>query len=151
MSTSGDGLGLLIGAGAFMYGASKKTEADKAARTLDIIRADARNRIGQLQTTIKAREADLEGVRAQLRTTTSDYAQVKKQLDATVAARASEQQARAQERANLNTQIRDERERRRAERVAAEARINEGTAREREKDERIATLEARIRELESGS
>lgn len=131
-----------------MYGAAKKTEADKAARTLDSVRADATNHIGQLRDTIKARDADLEGVRAQLRTATANYAQVKMQLDATVAARVTDQQARAQERATLNAQITQEREQARAERAVSDTRINEGAMRERDKDERIAALEARIQELE---
>lgn len=158
MATSGNGLGLLIGAGAFVYGATKKTEAESAARALDAVRADAMERIGQLRKALQARDIALEGVRAQLRTATTDYAQTKKQLDATSAARMADQQAHAQERANLNSQIRAltlaanaERERARRESTGLEARISEGVEREREKDQRIAALEARVQELEDES
>ena len=158
MATSGDGIGLLIGAGAFVYGAAKGAQANDAARTLEALRVEANRRIAGQQEIIRAREIDIEGLQSQLRTMTVDYAQAKHQLDATVAARVKDQEEYVAVRRRLDAQLVDlthsveiehaATEQVRGQKVTLEAQVREGLERERAKDERITELEARIRELE---
>ena len=159
MATSSDGIGWLIGATAFVYGASKRAQADDAARAFDALRAKTDNRIAEQQQTIRARERQLEGVQSQLRTITDEYAQTKCQLDATTAARAKDQTEHASVMRTLDAEIVDltrkletehvAMEQTQAQNVALEAQVRAGMEREQTKDQRIADLEARIRELEA--
>ncbi len=154
-------MGLLIGVGAVVYGAAKGAQADDAVRALQALRVEANTRIAGQQETIRAREIDLEGVQSQLRTMTVDYAQAKRQLDATAAARLEDQTEHTAVRRRLDAQIVDltrnveiervAKEHALAQKVALEAQVREGLERERTKDERITEFEARIRELEGAS
>lgn len=148
---------MLIGAGAFVYGAAKRTEAANAARALGVVPAEAEERIRKLRTALKAHVEALSDTRLQLRSLAKAHIATKSELEASEAARLSEQQARAQERAHLSSQIRAltravdaERERARVENASLEARLDDGIEREREKELRIAVLEARLQELKKG-
>jgi chromosome segregation ATPase len=161
MATSGNGIGLLVGASAFVYGAAKSEQAAEATRALEGFRVEASKRIAGQQETIRAREQDLERVQSQLSTMAIDYAQTKRQLDATAAARLKDRTEHAAETRILNAKIetltrdveveRAAKEQARTQNATLEARVREGLERERTRDERIAELEARVRELEGAS
>lgn len=161
MTKSDDGLGLLLlgTVGAVAYGAAQGARADDAARAFQALHAEAERRTAEQQEAIRALERESEGLRSQVRTVTDDYLQTKRQLDTTAAARLQDQTEHAAARRNLDAQIADltrsvEIERVaihevRAQNIALEAQLRAATERERTKDQRIADLEAQIREIET--
>ena len=161
MAISGDGVGLLIGVGGVVYGASKGAEAEDAMRRFEALRVETSEQIAVQQETIRVREKDLEKTQSQLRMMTIDYEQTKRQLEASATARVKDQTKHAAETRNLNAKMEDltrnveaeraAKEQARTQNATLEARIREGLEREGSKDERIAELEARIRELEGAS